>query len=78
MMLVYYTALVFGYTIHGEPVSVTFWLESYKQCLEAMSELEGMYDYIADQVSDHRIFMWCDQSSIPSNEQIKPMPRPNA
>ena len=77
MMLVYYTALVLGYTIHGEPVSVTFWLESYNQCLDAMDELEVMYDFLAEHVSDNRIFMWCDQSSVQSNEIIKPRLRPN-
>lgn len=77
MMLVYYTALVFGYSLDSEKLTTTFWLKSYDQCIEAMDHLEHMYDYIADHVaSDNRIFMWCDKSTVQSNEIIKPKPRP--
>jgi len=38
-----------------------------------------MYDFIADQVAtDNRMFMWCEESVVPSKEQVKPMPKPNA
>ena len=78
-MLVYYTALVLGYTLNDEKLSATFWMRSYSQCLEAMDHLEHMYDYIADHVaSDNRIFMWCEKSDVPSNTITKPRMRPNS
>ena len=76
MMLVYYTALVFGYSLDSEKLTTTFWLKSYDQCIEAMIQLEDFYDYIADNVSGNKIYMWCDQSTVQSNEITKPKPRP--
>jgi len=79
MILVYYTALILGYTLHGEKLSATFWMNSYEQCLEAMDHLDDMYDFIADNVAtDNRMFMWCHKSDVPSNEIIKPRMRPNS
>ena len=78
MILVYYTALILGYSLDGEKLSATFWMNSYEQCLEAMDHLDDMYDFIADNVAtDNRIFMWCYKSDVPSNEIIKPRMRPN-
>tara|TARA_R100001440_G_C2457899_1_gene109369 strand:+ start:344 stop:583 length:240 start_codon:yes stop_codon:yes gene_type:complete len=78
MILVYYTALILGYSLNGEKLSATFWMNSYQQCLEAMDHLEDMYDFIADHVTtDDRMFMWCHKSDVPSNEIIKPRMRPN-
>lgn len=79
MMLVYYTALVLGYTLNDEKLSGTFWMKSYDQCLEAMTHLEDMYDYLADHVAeDNRIFMWCEKSDVLSNTITKPRMRPNS
>ena len=79
MMLVYYTALVLGYTLNDEKLSATFWTKSYDQCLEAMTHLEDMYDYLADHVAeDNRMFMWCEKSDVPSNDLVKPRLRPNS
>ncbi len=78
-MLVYYTALVLGYTLNEEKLSGTFWLKSYDQCVQAMTHLEDMYDYLADHVvEDDRIFMWCEKSDVPSNTITKPRMRPNS
>ena len=79
MMLVYYTALVLGYTLNDEKLSGTFWMKSYDQCLEAMTHLEDMYDYLADHVAeDNRIFMGCEKSDVLSNTITKPRMRPNS
>ena len=79
MIAIFYTALVLGYTLDGEMLTATFWVKSYDQCLQAMAQLEHMYDFIADQVAtDNRMFMWCEETSVPSKEQVKPMPKPNA
>ncbi len=79
MIAIFYTALVLGYTLDGQMLTATFWVKSYDQCLQAMDELEHMYDFIADQVAtDNRIFMWCKESPVPSKKQVKPMPKPNA
>ena len=78
MMLVYYTALVFGYSLDSEKLTTTFWLKSYDQCIEAMIQLEDFYDYIADNVSGNKIYMWCDKSTVQSNEIIKPKIRPDS
>jgi len=77
-MITYYTALVLGYTLQKEPVTVTFWLNSYDQCLDAMDSMEDMYDFLADHVSDNRIFMICDKSNVKSNDLVKPRLRPNS
>jgi hypothetical protein len=76
-MITFFTALVFSYTLQKEPVTVTFWLNSYDQCLDAMDSMEDMYDFLADHVSDNRIFMICDKSNVKSNDLVKPRLRPN-
>jgi hypothetical protein len=76
-MTTFFTALVFSYTLQKEPVTVTFWLNSYDQCLDAMDSMEDMYDFLADHVSDNRIFMICDKSNVKSNDLVKPRLRPN-
>ena len=86
MILIYYTALVLGYTLDGEMLTTTFWVKSYDQCIEAMDQLEHMYDFLADHVAtDNRMYMWCEETSVPSNEQdilrtmpVKPRMRPNS
>ena len=77
-MITFFTALVFSYTLQKEPVAVTFWLNSYDQCLDAMDSMEDMYDFLADHVSDNRIFMICDKSNVKSNDLVKPRLRPNS
>jgi hypothetical protein len=77
-MITFFTALVFSYTLQKEPVTVTFWLNSYDQCLDAMDSMEDMYDFLADHVSDNRIFMICDKSNVKSNDLVKPRLRPNS
>ena len=85
-MITYFTALLLTYTIQidgrGELVTARFWLNSYKQCIESMDHLEGMYDFLADNVSDKRMYLRCEQTKVFSgiNEErlIKPRPRPNS
>jgi len=77
-MITFFTALVFSYTLQKEPITVTFWLNSYDQCLDAMDSMEDMYDFLADHVSDNRIFMICDKSNVKSNDLVKPRLRPNS
>lgn len=76
-MITFFTALVFSYTVQGEKVTVKLWLNSYEQCLEAMTTTEPLYDFMADNVSDNRIFMLCEKSSVPSNMIVKPRLRPD-
>lgn len=83
-MITYFTALLLTYTIQidgrGELVTARFWLNSYEQCIESMDHLEGMYDFLADHVSDKRMYLRCEQTNVFSgiNEErlIKPRLRP--
>lgn len=81
-MITYFTALLLTYTLQGELVTARFWLTSYQQCIESMDHMEGMYDYLADNVSGKLIYLRCEQTSIFSgiNEErfIKPRLRPNS
>tara|TARA_B100000035_G_scaffold48871_1_gene37397 strand:- start:121 stop:357 length:237 start_codon:yes stop_codon:yes gene_type:complete len=76
-MITFFTALVFSYTIQDEKVTVRLWLNSYEQCLDAMISAEPMYTFMADNVSDNRIFMLCEKSSVPSTMTVKPRLRPD-
>ena len=78
MILAFYTALILGYKIDGEHVTARFWMQSYAQCLQAMDEIEALYDYIADNISDKHIYLWCEKSEVISSfdTRVKPMPRP--
>jgi len=76
-MITFFTALVFSYTIQDEQVTVRLWLNSYEQCLDAMISAEPMYTFMADNVSDHNIFMLCEKSSVKSKDIIKPKLRPD-
>ena len=76
MILAYYTALILGYKMDGEQLTVRFWLKSYEQCLESMDHLDTFYDYLSDNIAGKDIYLWCDKSNVPSNSLIKPMPRP--
>ncbi len=76
-MITFFTALVFSYTIQGETVTVRLWVNSYEQCLDAMTSADNLYDFMADNVSDHNMFMLCEKSSVKSKELVKPRPRPD-
>ena len=78
MILAYYTALILGYKIDGEHVTARFWMQSYEQCLDAMDQIESLYDYIADNISGKDIYLWCDKTQVISSfdTNVKPMPRP--
>ncbi len=76
-MITFFTALVFSYTIQDEKVTVRLWLNSYEQCLDAMISAEPMYTFMADNVSDKRIYMLCEKSSVPSTMTVKPRLRPD-
>tara|TARA_R100000654_G_scaffold1381_3_gene5052 strand:- start:1790 stop:2035 length:246 start_codon:yes stop_codon:yes gene_type:complete len=78
MILLFYTALILGYKIDGEHVTTRFWMQSYEQCLDAMDHIESLYDYIADNISDTDIYLWCEKSEVVSNfnTSIRPVPRP--
>jgi|TARA_R100001463_G_scaffold102997_1_gene157319 hypothetical protein len=81
-MITYFTALLLTYTLQGEIVTARFWLNSYEQCIESMDHMIDMYDYIADNVSDNRMYLRCEQTEVFSgiNEErlVKPRLRPNS
>ena len=79
MILLFYTALILGYKIDGEHVTTRFWMQSYEQCLDAMDHIESLYDYIADNISDKDIYLWCEKSEVISSfdATIRPRPRPD-
>jgi len=79
MILAYYTALILGYKIDGEHLTARFWMQSYAQCLQAMDHVEELYEFIADNISDKHIYMWCEKSEVISSFDtgLKPMPRPD-
>lgn len=78
MILAYYTALVLGYKIDGEQITVRFWLQSYEQCLKSMDHIESLYEYISDNIAGPHIYLWCDKSDVLSSidSSIKPKLRP--
>lgn len=76
-MITFFTALVFSYTIQEEQVTIRIWLNSYQECLDAMTHTESLYDFMADNVSDHNIFMLCETTTVKSKELVKPRPRPH-
>lgn len=81
-MITYFTALLLTYTLQGEIVTARFWLNSYEQCIESMDHMIDMYDYLADNVSDKRMYLRCEQTEVFSgiNEErfVKPRLRPNS
>lgn len=81
-MITYFTALLLSYTLQGELVTARFWLNSYEQCIESMDHMIDMYDYLADNVSDKRMYLRCEQTEVFSgiNEErfVKPRLRPNS
>jgi hypothetical protein len=78
MILAFYTALILGYKIDGEQVTVRFWLQSYEQCLKSMDHIESLYEYISDNIAGPDIYLWCDKSNVLSSmdSSIKPKRRP--
>lgn len=78
MIIAFYTAMILGYRIDGEHVTARFWMQSYQQCLDAMDHAEKLYEFIADNISDKHIYLWCEKSEVVSSFDmtIKPMPRP--
>ena len=76
-MITFFTALVFSYTLQEEQVTIRIWLNSYQECLDAMTSTESLYDFMADNVSDHNIFMLCETTTVKSKELVKPRPRPH-
>ena len=78
MILAYYTALILGYKIDGEHVTARFWMQSYQQCLQALDEIEDLYDYISDNLSGPHIYLWCEKSEVISSfdTTVKPRARP--
>ena len=78
MIATFYTALVFGYTLHGERITTAMWFASEQQCFTAMDHLETLYNYIADNVSGKEIYMWCDKSDVASSVAIDQSVRPKA
>ena len=81
-MITYFTALLLTYTLQGEIVTARFWLNSYEQCIQSMDHMIDMYDYLADNVSDNRMYLRCEQTDVFSgiNEErlVKPRLRPNS
>lgn len=76
MTALYFTALVFGYTLHGQALETAIWFSSYAQCVDAIPHMERIYDYVADTISTNDIYVWREETEIQSNTIIRPKLRP--
>ncbi len=68
----FFTALVFYYTLQGEPMVATIWFESRAQCEKALRVDEFIEAVYQDPLHVH---VACDVSKVASNS-IRPKARP--
>ena len=69
----FFTALVFYYTLQGEPMVSTIWFETRAQCERALRVDEFIYAVYQDPLHAH---VACDVSKVASMS-IRPKARPD-